>query len=243
MNKRILLGVDAPLSPATQQALRTVGELIEQAAPLMHLFVLHVIPVPTIASPALGMYVGHVQHMTFTPDQRVQAELVLRKVRAHLLDQGITPGQVQTLIRVGTPADEITKAARELEVDFIVIGSRGNSARQTFRRFVAGSTSRRIMALASCPVMVVTAPPPREMKQPGDLVNWYEESITRYLHEHTGDLTVFTPQEVAQLFAPPSKKTPGRKERAAAILALEELARNGVLCRHDIKGELRYVND
>jgi len=41
----------------------------------------------------------------------------------------------------------------------------------------------------------------------------------------------------------PNKKAPGRKERAAAILALEELARNGVLCRHDVKGELRYVND
>jgi hypothetical protein len=63
------------------------------------------------------------------------------------------------------------------------------------------------------------------------------------LQEHTGDLTIFTHREVAQMFVPPNKKAPGRKERAAAILALEELARNGVLCRHDVKGELRYVND
>jgi hypothetical protein len=33
MNKRILLGVDADLSPITQYALRAIGEFIEQAAP------------------------------------------------------------------------------------------------------------------------------------------------------------------------------------------------------------------
>jgi hypothetical protein len=81
------------------------------------------------------------------------------------------------------------------------------------------------------------------VKKPHDLVKWYEESITRYLQEHTGDLTVFTPQEVALTFAPSPNKESGRKERAAAILALEQLARGGLLCRHDVKGELRYVND
>ncbi len=83
----------------------------------------------------------------------------------------------------------------------------------------------------------------QQSKRPADLVTWYEESITHYLQEHTSDLTVFTPLEVAQMFAPPGKKSPGRKERAAAILALEQLARGGVLCRHDVKGEMRYVND
>jgi hypothetical protein len=89
-------------------------------------------------------------------------------------------------------------------------------------------------------VMIVNCP---EAKRPSDLVTWYEESITHYLQEHTSDLAVFTPGEVAQMFMPPSKKAPGHKERAAAILALEQLARNGMLCRHDVKGEMRYVND
>ena len=30
---------------------------------------------------------------------------------------------------------------------------------------------------------------------------------------------------------------------AAAILALDHLANDGILCRHDVKGEMRYVND
>jgi len=240
MNKHILLGIDAPISPATQQALRSMSEFVEQLAPQLHLILLHVIPVPSISSPALGMYVGYLQPTFVTSEQRSLAEDVLRNARTELQKQGIPSGQIETLIRLGVPADQIVKVARELHVDFIVIGSRGNSTVQKIRRFIAGSTSRRILQIASCPVMIVNSP---QSRQPADLVTWYEESITHYLQEHTSDLTVFTPLEVAQMFAPPSKKAPGRKEKAAAILALEQLARSGVLCRHDVKGEMRYVND
>ena len=242
MNKRILLGIDAPISPATQQALRTMSDFIEQAAPQIHLVLLHVIPIPVIASPALGMYVGYMQPTLYTYEQRAQAEDALRKARTELQKCGIAPDQIETQIRLGVPADQIVKSAKELQVDFIVIGSHGNSMKQKLRRFIAGSTSRRVLQIASCPVMIVSYMPAKS-KQPTNLVTWYEDSITHYLQEHTGDLTVFTPQEVTQMFAPPGKKTPGRKEKAAAILALEELARTGVLCRHDVKGEMRYVND
>ena len=88
--------------------------------------------------------------------------------------------------------------------------------------------------------MIVSYP---NSSQPADLVTWYERSIRQYLQERTSDLTVFSPQEVAQMFVPPGKKAVGRKEIAAAILALEQLARGGKLCRHDVKGEMKYVND
>ena len=242
MNKRILLGIDAPISPVTQHALRTMGEFVEQATPQLYLVLLHVVPIPVIASPTLGMYVGHMQPTLFTYEQRAQAEDALRKARTELQKRGVAPDQIETQIRLGVPADQIVKSAKELEVDFIVIGSHGNSLKQKLRRFITGSTSRRVLQIASCPVMIVSYIPAKA-KQPANLVTWYEDSITHYLQEHTGDLTVFTPKEVAQMFAPPSKKGPGRKEKAAAILALEELARTGVLCRHDVKGEMRYVND
>jgi nucleotide-binding universal stress UspA family protein len=243
MHKRILLGVDAPITPATQQALRAVCEFIDQTLPDIHLFLLHVIPVPSISSPTLGMYAGHIQSTPYTSDQRALGELALRRARTELENRGLLSEQIETLLRVGTPVEETIKVAKELQADIIVVGSRGNSRRQRIRRFFAGSISRRILDLAPCPVMIVvplTLPP---VKKPHDLVKWYEESITRYLQEHTGDLTVFTPQEVALTFAPSPHKEPGRKERAAAILALEHLARGGLLCRHDVKGELRYVND
>ena len=241
MNKHILLGIDAPISPATQQALHLMGEFLGQATPQLHLFLLHVIPVPTLPSSALGnMYIGHVQPPLYSYEQRVQAEEALQKARTELEKQGIASMQIETLIRMGVAADQIVIVAKELHIDFIVVGSRGNSAKQKIRRLIAESTSRRILQLAPCPVMIVNC---TEAKRPGNLVTWYEESITHYLQEHTGDLTVFTPGEVAKMFIPPGKKVPGRKERAAAILALEQMARNGTLCRHDIRGEMRYVND
>ncbi len=89
MNKHILLGVDAPISPATQQALHLMGEFVEQAAPQLHLFLLHVIPVAAISTPVLGMYIGHVQPPLFSYEQRVQAEEALQKARTELKKQGI----------------------------------------------------------------------------------------------------------------------------------------------------------
>jgi len=140
---------------------------------------------------------------------------------------------------VGTPADEIVRAARELQVDFIVIGSRGNSLRQRIRRVLIGSTSRRVLKLAPCPIMV--AVPPRAPR-PRNLGGWYKEAVTGSLSEHQGSLIAFTAFEVAQVFAPPGR-TIGSKEVDAAARALEELARSGLLCCHRLKGEVRYLND
>ncbi len=240
MNKRILLGIDAPLSPATQHALRSMSEFVEQAAPSLQLILLHVIPIPYFSSPTLGMSAGQMQPAFYTSEQRSLAGEALKEASVQLLKQGIHTSQIETLIYTGVPADQITKAAVELEVDFIVVGSRGCSTRQRIRRIFTGSTSRSILQLAHCPVMIVSYP---QTRGPGDLVTWYEKSIRHYLQEHTGDLTVFSPQEVAQMFVPPGKKVVGRKEIAAAILALEHLAQRGTLCRHDIKGEMKYVND
>lgn len=246
MNKRILLGIDTNFSPATQQALHTVSEFMQQAAPLLRLILLNVIPIPAIASPSLGLYAGQFQSLSVTLEQRTQAEDILRRARAELQKHGVASEQIEVLIRVGLPADEIVRAAQELQVDFIVIGSRGNSLGQRIRRFFAGSISRKVLHSALCPVMIVASPQtPSTSKTPypADLVKWYEKAITRYLQEHPSALTVFTPFEVAQTFAPSKRKAPKRKEIAAATLALEQLARSGVLCRHEVKGELRYIND
>ncbi len=241
MSKRILLGIDSNTSPATLRALRTVTEFIE-AAPVIEvrLVLIHVISLPNISSPSAGMYAGHLLPLSVTLEQRNVAEAVLHKTRTALLNQGIELAQIDTIIRVGMPADEIVKAAKELHANFIVVGSRGESMGHKLRRFFFGSTSRRILQLASCPVMIASAP---HMPRSTDLVTWYQQAITTHLHEHTSTLTVLTPHEAAQQFLPPNKKSVGRKEIAAATLALEQLTGNGIFCRHDVKGELRYVND
>lgn len=241
MSKRILLGIDSNTSPATRRALRTVTEFIEVAPIIeLRLVLIHVIALPNISSPSAGMYGGHLLPLSVTLEQRNLAEDVLHEARTELLNQGIASAQIDTIIRVGMPADEIVRAAQELHAHFIVVGSRGESLRHKLRRFFFGSTSRRILQLASCPVMIAVAP---QLPHSTDLVAWYQQAITTHLREHTSTLTVFTPSEAAQQFLPPNKKLVGRKEIAAATLALEQLTGNGLFCRHDVKGELRYVND
>ena len=241
MNKCILLGIDAPLSPATRQAIRTIKDLIGPLAPKVRLVLLHVIPISYVTSPAMGMYSGQLQPGSATAEQRMEAEKVLASVRSALQQSALDTLRIDICIRLGSPADEILKVARETRADLVIVGSRGNLWRTRARRFFMGSKSRQVLRGATCPVMIVAQPP---AQRPADLVTWYAESITHYLNDQPGGLTVFTPAEVTQLFVPPHvKRGVGRKERAAAILALEHLAQEGVLCRHDIKGEMRYVND
>lgn len=187
------------------------------------------------------MYAGQVQHQAMTAEQLQEAEKTLALVRGLIQEQELDSLRIDICIRTGSPAEEIIKLARETHASLVILGSRGNAPAERIRRFFLGSKSRRVLQSASCPVMIVTLAP---VRWSANLVAWYEEEITRYLRENPGGLTVFNPVEVARLFAPPNgKKEPGRKERAAAILALEHLAGAGVLCRHEVEGELRYVND
>lgn len=240
MNERILVGIDMDLSPATQQTLRSVGELFEQAASQVYMVLLNVIPMPQMVVAHPGFYMGQALPTIPSTWQRTQAEEALYKARAILQEYGIAPDHIQMIIRTGVPAEEIMKVAREIHTNLIVVGSRGNAWRYRLRRLLLGSVSRSILRDAPCPVMIVNQP---TYKRPSDLVTWYTEEIKRYLQEHSGSLTIFTSQEVAQLFTPSNKQNPGRKELAAASLALENLANDGILCRHSVKGELRYVND
>lgn len=240
MNKCIVLGIDAPLSPATQQAIRTIKDLIEPLAP--RLILLHVISIPHATSPAFGMYSGQMPTITVTAEQRQEAEKVLDAVRNSLQEQVQNSPPIETCIRLGSPAEEVSRVARERQADLVIVGCRGNTASERIRRFLFGSKSHRVLQLAPCPVLIVSLQHAKQ--RPVELAEWYEEAITLYLREHSGSLTIFTVAQVVRLFAPPhSKRTSRRKEREAALLALDHLTSLGLLCRHEVQGELRYVND
>jgi nucleotide-binding universal stress UspA family protein len=238
MNMRILVGVDMELSPPTQQALHVVSEFLEPTSPSLHVVLLTVIP--TLDTPSTrGRYRAPFAYLGSTTEQRLQADHTLQRACLALTQRGVAREWIELLRREGAPADEIVKAAQELGVSCIVLGSHENSLTQKIRRVVAGSTSRRVLQHAPCPVMIVVMPstPP-----PLDLVAWYEEAVTRYLHEQAERLTILTSTEVAQTFGP-AHTTAGRKEMAAATHALERLSSNGVLCCQRVKGELCCVND
>jgi nucleotide-binding universal stress UspA family protein len=62
-----------------------------------------------------------------------------------------TDAQVDTMVRGGDPADQIVRAADELEADLVVIGGRGKGAMQAI---VLGSVAYRVLHHAPCPVLV-----------------------------------------------------------------------------------------
>ncbi|GAC1638081.1 MAG: hypothetical protein NVS4B9_31100 [Ktedonobacteraceae bacterium] len=243
MDKQILLCIDATFSPATQSVVRAVVELVQQTGSTFSFILLHSIPATQVIAGQPGYYIE--QQIMFTPsvEQRKQAEVALHEARTMLLRYGVSAGRIEDIVRIGAVADEVVQVARERRVLLIAVGSRGMSFRQQVRRFFLGSISRRILQLAPCPVMIVAAPPAPPPLQNKDLIPWYEDAVRTYLAEHRHELTILTTQEVARQFLPPDKKTPGRQERAAAAIALDHLANAGLLCRRDVAGEIRYVND
>lgn len=59
--------------------------------------------------------------------------------------------RVDTVVRAGSPADEIIRTADELEADLIVIGGRGKG---TVGAILMGSVAYRVIHNAPCPVLV-----------------------------------------------------------------------------------------
>ena len=239
MHTRILLGIDTDLSQPTQLALRVASELPELSSQDARLVLLHVIPVSYDPATLWGRSPRSARFLPPAPQQHLQAERTLRKARKALEQWGIAPERIEWLQRTGTAADEIVKVAGELSVERIVLGSRGNALPHKVWRALTGSTSRRVIRLAPCPVTLVV---PSSKSRTMSMESWYKQAVTRSLHEHTGSLLVFTACEVALAFAPP-ERTVGVKEVEAAARALERLASDGLLCCHKIKGELRYFND
>lgn len=61
----------------------------------------------------------------------------------------------EPLITVGKPADEISRAVEEKEIDLVITATRGRSG---FKRIILGSVTERLMRILSCPLLVVNRP-------------------------------------------------------------------------------------
>lgn len=76
------------------------------------------------------------------------AQDAVERVAEELRD--MTPN-VETMVRAGAPADQIIRAADEVEADLIVVGGRGKGAVEAI---VLGSVAYRVLHHAPCPVLV-----------------------------------------------------------------------------------------
>jgi nucleotide-binding universal stress UspA family protein len=111
--------------------------------------VLYVIPpivaaVPTLDSPAYPAYV-------YTPEELEAIELEVRRFVEG--ERGEQP--IEISVTQGYVVAEIVATAAALRADLIVLGTHGRAG---FQRLFLGSATERVLARATCPVMVV---PPR----------------------------------------------------------------------------------
>lgn len=242
MKTRILLGVDTSFSPITRHAMRAVSGLIAASPAECSFIILTVVPLTQVVTMHPGFYVGQVETILPSPWHQQQAAEAQQAASLQLIQQGFASDAAEMVIRTGIPADEIVHAASEYAVQFIVLGSHGDSFPQRLRRLFGVSLTQQVQRMAPCPVLLVAPPRHEPVSMPHDLTIWYTSALQRYLQEHS-QLAIFTPQQVAQQFAPQQKKVPGQKEQEAAILALEQLTASGQLCRHEVKGKVCYSND
>ncbi len=106
-----------------------------------------------VAEIALGLTGDGRQSITDVPGEVMQALLDAAEARVadaveHLSDCG---AQVRSVIRLGHPAGEILKAAKEQDADLIVVGARGQT-RST--PLPLGGVAQKIVKYAPCSVLV-----------------------------------------------------------------------------------------
>lgn len=139
--KKILAPVD--FSSASEQAVKYAQRLAEEFhAELIFLHVLE--PASSLPFAILPTAAA------FSEKEMVTAEKNLHTQVSHARTAGVL--EAKWVLRTGVATHEIVEAAKELDVDLIVIASHGFTG---WKHFAIGSTADRVARAAACPVMVV----------------------------------------------------------------------------------------
>jgi nucleotide-binding universal stress UspA family protein len=142
---RVVVALDG--SPLAEQALVPACDLARSLA--LPLELLHVVdPLqPTFAAGAAGY--GRIQRIL-----EQSAETYLAEVAARERGPGLT---VETLRLNGAPAEVIAQHLQAHPQSLLVIGTHGRGG---WRATIIGSVARRVVLLASAPILLVHATPP-----------------------------------------------------------------------------------
>jgi nucleotide-binding universal stress UspA family protein len=140
--KRILVPID--FSPTSKKAFRYAARFAERFG--CQIVLLHVIePVTAIAGAPLAV------------DTFPEAEEETIAAEAELACFATSSGNRRenaftSVVRIGHAPNEITKAAKDLDVDLIMVASHGYTS---WRHLCIGSTAERVVRTAPCSVLVV----------------------------------------------------------------------------------------
>jgi universal stress protein A len=139
--KKILVPID--FSPMSKKAFQYALRFAEQFG--CQIVLLHVIePVEAIAGTPLAVDI-----FAQPEEDTAAAEAELAFLTANSRNRG---NSFTSAVRIGHTPNEITKAAKEMDVDLIVIATHGYTS---WRHLCISSTAERVVRTAPCPVLVV----------------------------------------------------------------------------------------
>ncbi|TMA96218.1 MAG: universal stress protein [Deltaproteobacteria bacterium] len=141
--RRILHATD--FSKASARALNEAIKLAKQNR--AEILIVHIIePTPYVA----GDELGSAEIYTKLEDMaKRDAEASMSKLLRRLKKSNI---KARGLLLMGSPHDQIVKAAKSKKVDMIVIGTHGRTG---LSKLFMGSVAGKVIALATCPVVTV----------------------------------------------------------------------------------------
>jgi len=116
------------------------------------LIVLHVIPQRTIER--LAEYLK-VAEDSLIPELKERAQQQLSAFLDYCNPDGL---EVESLVGMGIPFQEIAVIARDLAVDLVVLGGYGRGGRGRIEEVFFGSTAEKVVRLLPCPVLCVPLP-------------------------------------------------------------------------------------
>jgi nucleotide-binding universal stress UspA family protein len=144
--KGILFPTD--FSEGSYQALQYAVDMAKKYG--ARLYVMHVIYDIAKAS---GMYVPHTSVDKMYQEIREGAKKELERFAVEELS---SMKDIERIIVVGTPHEEILKFAGDNKISIIVMGTHG---RKGVDRILFGSTAAQVVRYAPCPVLTVRTPP------------------------------------------------------------------------------------
>jgi universal stress protein A len=138
--KKILVPSD--FSPASDNAFKYALHFGQKFGAQLH--VIHVLE--PVLSP---QFAGLPEAPAFSKEELATVE---KNLRAWADSAGAAGVAAKLVLRNGLPSHEIVEAAKDLDVDLVIIATQGHTG---WKHFCIGSTAERVVRAAPCPVLVV----------------------------------------------------------------------------------------
>jgi nucleotide-binding universal stress UspA family protein len=97
------------------------------------------------------------RHLRVEPDTLVSEFRERAQQQLSEFLQRVKPGklEVESMVAVGLPFQEIAVVARDLAVDMVIMGGYGRGGRGPLEEVFFGSTAEKVVRLLPCPVLCV----------------------------------------------------------------------------------------